>query len=63
MNLSIECPRCRGSQFIQATNPRRDEVVICAGCRIRYHFGELEDLATRAVRKLLAIAFPAMQLD
>lgn len=63
MNLSIECPRCRGSDFIRTANPRRDELVTCAGCQIEFHFGELEDRAAQAARELLAREFPTMLLS
>jgi len=62
VGLSIECPRCRGRQFIRSEHPRRDEVVVCIDCGIRFHFGELEDLATKSVRILLAKTFPRMSL-
>jgi len=63
VNLSIECPRCRGSHFIRTANPRRDEAVTCSGCGSEYRYGELEDRATQFVRDLLLKTFPSMRLE
>ena len=63
LDLSIECPRCHGGQFIRTANPRRDEPVTCTGCGTEFHYGELEDRAMQAARALLAKAFPTMQLE
>lgn len=63
MNLGIECPRYRASEFIRAANPRRDERVTCARCGAEFRYGELEDRAAQSARELLARVFPTMQLD
>jgi transposase-like protein len=63
MNLSIECPQCRGSEFVRTANPRRDERVTCAACTAEFHYGELEDRAAQSAREMLARAFPMMLLD
>ena len=63
MDLSIQCPQCRGGQFVRTANPRRDEPVMCAGCGAQFHYGELEDRAMQSARAMLAKAFPTMQLD
>jgi hypothetical protein len=63
MDLSIECPHCRCREFIRSANPRRDEFVTCSSCSIRFHYGELEDRATQAVRAMLAQAFPGTVWD
>jgi hypothetical protein len=63
MDLSIECPRCHGGDFIRTANPRRDEPVVCPGCDIAYRYGELEDRAVQSARALLARTFPSMALD
>lgn len=63
MNLSIECPQCRGGEFIRTANPRRDERVTCTGCNAEFHYGELEDRAAQSAREMLARAFPTMQLE
>lgn len=63
MDLSIQCPQCRGGNFVRSANPRRDESVTCASCGSQFHYGELEDRAMQSTRELLAKAFPTMQLD
>ena len=62
MDLSIQCPQCRGNEFIRTANPRRDEPVTCAGCDAQFHYGELEDSAAQRARALLVRAFPTMDL-
>jgi hypothetical protein len=63
MDLSIDCPKCRGRDFIRTANPRRDEPVVCSACNSVFHFGELEDRAAQSARAMLAQAFPSMALD
>ena len=63
MDLSIECPRCHGGDFIRTANPRSDEPVVCYGCDTAYRYGELEDRAVQSARALLARTFPSMALD
>lgn len=62
MDLTIECPDCRGRQFIRTADPRRDETVTCGTCAAEFHYGQLEDTATQSVRDSLARAFPTMLL-
>ena len=62
VGLNIECPRCRGSQFIRSASPRRDDRVTCSTCAAEFSYGELEDRAVQSAQALLAQAFPMMQL-
>jgi hypothetical protein len=63
LDLDIECPQCRGRQFIRTANPRKDERVTCVNCACEYAYGILEDRALQSAREMLVQAFPTMSLD
>lgn len=58
MELSIECPKCRGTKFIRTENPRGDEPVTCASCASSFHYSELEALAIESAQGTLARPMP-----
>jgi hypothetical protein len=63
LSLNIECPQCRGAEFIRAANPSSDDTVTCSACASEFRYGALEDRAVQAAQALLAQAFPKMQFD
>jgi uncharacterized Zn finger protein len=60
LDIGVRCPECRSEEFLRSANPRRDEVVTCVGCGRYFTYGELEDQAVEAARKIISETFPGL---
>jgi hypothetical protein len=62
MSLNLECPGCRGRQFVCIGVTRRDDEVLCSTCGSLWTYGILEDIAADNVRQQLIRSFPGFGL-